>query len=386
MKFLHTADWQLGKPFGGVEDLSKRTLLQQQRLAVLDRIADVAQSRGAEFILVAGDVFDSPTATKSTISAACAAIGRMKIPVYVIPGNHDHGGPGSLWEQSYFLREQQQLAPNLHLLLEPKPFDCGPALIFPCPLLRRHESSDLTAWLQTLDLNALPAKPRIVLAHGSIQDFGASQADEDQIDTAVNHLDITRLDPQNWDYVALGDWHGTKKVGVHAWYSGTPELDRFQKGSDHDPGNVLVVDTQRGTSPAVESVRIARFAWHERHFTFSDDQSLDHAIHDINAALGNRAQEDLLLLTVEGTLGIAAMTRLEEILESLQARLLRLKLTNRAAVAPSQAELEELTLRPSDPLIARVAAALVGNAKTDGSESAVARIALRELHALATQN
>jgi hypothetical protein len=32
--FLHTADWQLGKPFAGVDDVQKRALLQNERLAV----------------------------------------------------------------------------------------------------------------------------------------------------------------------------------------------------------------------------------------------------------------------------------------------------------------------------------------------------------------
>ena len=61
--FLHTADWQLGKPFAGIADPQKRALVQQERLAVLDRIAAAAQESGAQFILVAGDLFDSPSAT-----------------------------------------------------------------------------------------------------------------------------------------------------------------------------------------------------------------------------------------------------------------------------------------------------------------------------------
>ena len=37
--FLHTADWQLGKPFAGVEDPDKRVLLQHERLNAGRRIA-----------------------------------------------------------------------------------------------------------------------------------------------------------------------------------------------------------------------------------------------------------------------------------------------------------------------------------------------------------
>ena len=30
--FIHTADWQLGKPFAGIRDTARRTLVQQERI------------------------------------------------------------------------------------------------------------------------------------------------------------------------------------------------------------------------------------------------------------------------------------------------------------------------------------------------------------------
>jgi DNA repair exonuclease SbcCD nuclease subunit len=58
---IHTGDWQLGKPFAGVEDDNNRVLLQQERINVLGRIAHLAEESGARFNIVAGDLFDSPT-------------------------------------------------------------------------------------------------------------------------------------------------------------------------------------------------------------------------------------------------------------------------------------------------------------------------------------
>ena len=48
-RFLHTADWQLGKPFAGIDDPQKRALVQQERLQVIRRIGDAATHQ-AEFI------------------------------------------------------------------------------------------------------------------------------------------------------------------------------------------------------------------------------------------------------------------------------------------------------------------------------------------------
>lgn len=381
--FVHTADWQLGKPFAGVADVQKRSLLQNERFAVIKRIGNQAEEHRADFILIAGDLFDSPSATKATVSAACSAIGELEIPVYVIPGNHDHGGPGSLWEQEFFLRERSQLAPNLHLLLKAEPLELATAVLFPCPLLRRHEAADPTAWLrrsQEFD-SRFGNKPRIVLAHGSVLDFGGVQDDEEADTGAPNLIDLPRLADAAFDYLALGDWHGAKQVGRNAWYSGTPELDRFVKGDEHNPGNILVVEAGRGQPPHVECIRTSAIGWHEIDFRFADDAGLERLKDLVDEKIGNRANQDLLRLGLSGSLGIAASTQLEETIEAWTARLLRVKLANQATVAPSAEELASLTQRPSDPLVSRVASKLVALAAGNDEQAAVARIALRELHA-----
>lgn len=381
--FLHTADWQLGKPFAGVDDVQKRSLLQNERFAVIKRIGDKAKEHHAEFILVAGDLFDSPSATKSTVSAACSAIGALELPVYVITGNHDHGGPGSLWEQEFFLRERDQLAPNLHVLLKAEPLELATAVLFPCPLLRRHEATDPTAWLRSIqDLDArFGSKPRIVLAHGSVLDFGGGKDEEESNAEVPNLINLQRLADPAFDYLALGDWHGAKQVGPKAWYSGTPELDRFVKGDDHNPGNILAVEASRDQTPKVQCIRTGAIAWHEHAFRFADDAGLSRLKEVVGEKIGNRANQDLLRLELSGSLGIEASTELEKLIETWNARLLRVKLSNQTTIAPSAIELESLTQRAGDPLVSRVAAKLVALAAGNDEEATVARVALRELHA-----
>lgn len=380
--FIHTADWQLGKPFAGIEDSQKRALVQQERFQVIQRIGEAARSHQAEFILVAGDLFDSVTASKATVSAACSAIGQLDVPVLVIPGNHDHAGPGCLWEQTFFQREHASLAPNLRLLLKPEPVELDSAWIFPCPLLRQAESTDTTTWLRAGDLfdPCSSDKPRILLAHGSTQEF-TSYSDDDSNPASANRIDLSRLPAGAFDYAALGDWHGTKQISPIAWYSGTPELDRFPKGSDHDPGNVLAVHAARGQAPHVLPVRTARLNWHELAFDFADDSSLTIFQSRIDQLLGQRANEDLFHLSLSGSLGVQASTELEKTLESLSARLLRLKMNHQVTVAPTADEIQALTQRPCDPLISRVAAKLVALAAAEGEPALCARIALRELYA-----
>ena len=385
--FLHTADWQLGKPFARVDDVNKRSLLQQERIVAIERIGAAIAAHKAAFVLVAGDLFDSPSATRATVSAACSKIGALRVPVLVIPGNHDHGGPGSLWEQPFFLREQEQLAPNLRILLRPEPVELDDVVLFPCPLLRRQESADPTQWLRSPEIaERFPGKTRVVLAHGSTQGFGSTGDEDSDADSAAAILDLNRLPADHYDYIALGDWHGTKQVGPCAWYSGTPEPDRFPKGGDHDQGNILAVTVGRGAAPQVERVRTGRFAWHVRDFTFADDADVAQLAAQLHELLATRTGEDLLRLTLQGSLGLAATDQLEQLLESQQARLLRLKLTDHTVMAPSEEEIAALTQRATDPLIAHVAATLVARAAGTDDAALVARVALRELHAAAHAN
>jgi DNA repair exonuclease SbcCD nuclease subunit len=387
MKFIHTADWQIGKPFAGIHDPHKRSLVQQARIEVLRRIGVAAKDAGAEFVVVAGDLFDSPSADKATVSAACSAIGGIELPVYVIPGNHDHGGPGSVWEQEFFLREQSELAPNLNVLPDFAPFQCDSAILLPCPLLRRTAATDPTDWLRKLEIyEGLPTdKPRVVLAHGSTQAFSGEWEDEEEGGSSTNLIDLSRLPDAELDYIALGDWHGTKQVGPKAWFAGTPELDRFPKGGDHDPGNILLVDVQRGATPQIEKMATSNLGWIDLAFDLADDTSLDTLDERIASLLGQRANEDLLRLSLTGSLGIEASTRLEQMLESIEARILRLKLTDQVHIAPTDSEIEALTQRASDPLIARVAGQLVDQSAGEIDTADIARIALRELHAACTQ-
>ena len=388
VRFIHTADWQLGKPFAGITDAAKRARVQQERIEVLGRIGRIAQEHRAAFLLVAGDVFDSASVTRATVSLACHAIGQLGLPVLAIPGNHDHAGPGSLWEQDFFRREAARLAPNFRLLTESTPIvECG-AVLLPCPLRRRAESADPTAWIRSPDLLSTlpPDLPRIVLAHGSIQGFGSVPDDEDPSGSVPNLIDMSRLPTADLDYIALGDWHGTRAVPPKSWYAGTPEPDRFPKGPDHHAGHVLAVTAARGAEPTVTEHRTARLVWREEHQDLADDSALTRL-----QALWSHGPEaltpdTLLRLELSGSLGLEATTRLEGWMESLDALLLRLKLVRRTVLAPTTSECAALAQRPGDPLVSRVAARLIAVASSDTEAAPIARTALRELHAACSRS
>jgi len=394
MRFLHTADWQLGKPYARVTDPDKRSQMRRERYSAIVRLGEVARQHGASFVVVAGDLFDTHQPTRADVSAACSAIGAVGLPVLVIPGNHDHGGAGSCWQEAYFREEAQQLAPNLTVLLVREPLELSSlglpgGVVLPCPLLRKAEPVDPTAWLRQLDFSAWSDQPRIVLAHGSVHGFGGDDAgdtDDENPPVPTNRIDLSALPPGEIDYVALGDWHGLKQVSARAWYSGCHEMDRFPRAADYRSGQVLVVDVKRGSQPEVFDVRTGSIGWHQLSHRFNSDDDLDRLEQIVRDLIGPRSMADLLLLELEGSLSLAAAARLQDLLQRLEARLLRLKLRDRTSVAPDVSELRLLTERAGDPLVARVAQRLQQQLEQGDEEGELARMALRELHRACVSN
>ena len=390
-RFIHTADWQIGKPYRQIADVEKRFKLQQERLNAIGRIRDAARMQAADFVVVAGDLFDSPTPSTTAVLEVLEAIGEMEIPVLVIPGNHDHGALGTVWHREDFQRHQRQMAPNLRLLMEREPVELDQVVLLPCPLLRNQDSADPTLWLRSLDWSGLDAaKPRIVLAHGGVHGFGGREygLDDEAQAGANNLIDLTSLPEQEIDYIALGDWHNLKQVSDRAWYPGTPEPDRFDQGDDNQRGQVLAVNVSRSAAPEVQTIPTGRIRWHNIRCRFNSDEDLNRFERQVDELTAGRVARDLLRVEVSGSLSLAGHRRYDQIVGDLENRLLRLRLKGECQQAPEATELEQLTGRMEDPLIARVAEQLQGRLQReddpDSEQAALARTALCELFRFTT--
>jgi len=377
--FIHSADWQLGKPFARVGDDGKRTRLQEQRIAAIRRIGEAVRAHNAAFVVVAGDVFDSNSPSNTVVADACDAIKSINVPVYVIPGNHDHAGPGSVWSQPFFLRVSKERAPNLRVLLDQQPVQETGYVLFPCPLSRRQSGEDPCTWIRSQDFSSFDDRPRMVLAHGSTLSF-RQESDEEDGGRQANLVELDRLPLSEIDYVALGDWHGMVQAGEKAWYSGSHETDRFPKAGQRT-GHVAVVQAGRRTTPVVQPVQTGHTRWLDHSATFATDagpvalkDSLDQLVGDAERGLS------LLKLSLGGSLGLAGHTQLSTILEEWQAGLLDLRLDTFVAVAPTADEIAALAHTTANPLIAHVASELQSQIARGGEDAKLAGTAIAVLH------
>jgi len=329
ISFLHTADFQIGKAFGSLGN-DAGIVLRRQRIETVRRIAEVAAERNVNAVLVAGDAFDLNAVSNETIHAWLQAIAPYSGPWVVIPGNHDSAVPQSVWHRVESLGRPT----NMHLSLEPEVLQLagGRLAVLTAPLQRRHESRDPTCVWD--EMATPPQLVRVGLAHGAISSDG-SPAFNARNPIAGNREALSRL-----DYLALGDWHGTRQVGERSWYSGTPEPDHFKA---NDSGNVLVVQIEKpGATPLVEKVRVGRFRWFDQHWELNgvaDIAALDQKLIELSEPF----HETLVNLTVTGAIDLETREKFERLLETWRGRLLHLG-----------EHLEDLIARPSEADLDRI--------------------------------
>ncbi|WP_374334008.1 exonuclease SbcCD subunit D [Aestuariivirga sp.] len=326
MRFIHTADWQIGKPFRNFGD--KESVLRQARLAAIEAIGRLAAAEGAAHVLVAGDLYDNEAPAQKTLQEPLERMRNFPaVAWHVIPGNHDYHRGNGLWDRAAALG----LPPNVHIHLTPGPVALGPdAVLFPAPLRRKSEVNDLTDWMDSAPSAA--GQLRIGLAHGSVQGFDSSG-------DANNPIAADRAKRASLDYLALGDWHRTLQIGPATWYAGTPEADRF---NSQEIGQVLLLDIAGpGASPKVTPHRTGAYRWLRQSEELSGAGDLD----GLEARL--RARPDLtsllMRLDLAGTLDLTARADLERRLASLEAAMFWLEPDlSELHVRPTLADLEKI--------------------------------------------
>ncbi|MES2533547.1 MAG: DNA repair exonuclease [Pseudomonadota bacterium] len=363
IRFLHTADWQIGRQFATF-DPEHAPILAEARIAVVERIAALATQHAVDAVLVAGDVFDAQTVSERTVRRLFNALAGYAGPWLMIPGNHDAALAESVWTRAQRLGA---VPANAHLLLAPSPalFAAQGFAVLPAPLTQRHTYGDLTEWFDTAQTP--DGLLRIGIAHGSVQGILSEDID------SANPIAPDRAWRARLDYLALGDWHGCKRIDARTWYAGTPEPDRFKA---NDAGQALLVEIAApGSEPVVTPLAIGQYRWQLLSVALQVPSDMD-ALQAQLDALGPR---DVVDLRVQGRTDLGGLQGLKAAIGRAEARARHL-----------QADLSALQLVPTDEDIAGLQAdGYLGELLTElrdlqsGSDPAQARTAQDALALLA---
>lgn len=98
LRFLHAADLHLCSTMAA---FSAGVAAERRRcqLDALEQLFVTAVAKGAQMILLAGDVFDTPTPEENGAARFLAICAAQPVPVIVAPGNHDPFVERSVWQR-----------------------------------------------------------------------------------------------------------------------------------------------------------------------------------------------------------------------------------------------------------------------------------------------
>jgi DNA repair exonuclease SbcCD nuclease subunit len=244
-----------------------RIMMEDDRLEVIEAIGEYARNPKNEidFVLVCGDMFDTPRVAESLIKKTFKKIERIGKPVYVLAGNHEWNGTEFIFTSKYFLDNKPE---NLHVLEAGSNSVEGVSMVdlVGAPLEGKTDEKDLVAQ-QIANCDPTTAI-RILAGHGSIDAIMPAGGGKDLISLAVIEAALAN---GQIHYVAMGDRHSTTKVGDTGavWYSGAPEPTSF---TEDDQRNILVVEITPGAKPIVEKVEVGQWEFIRLGTKFSQHQ------------------------------------------------------------------------------------------------------------------
>lgn len=379
MKFIATADWQLGMTARFLPP-EARARYTQSRFEVLTRIGELAQDRGAEFIVVCGDVFETNQLDRRVIARTFEALRSVRIPIVLVPGNHDPLDSASIYDSEAFTR----LSPdNVIVARTAEPIRVtAHAQVLPVPWSSKRPGRDLVAEACAGLEPPESGVSRVLAAHGAVASMNPDATDPATIDDAL----VTQLLRDGViDVAVLGDRHSTTEVAAGIWYPGTPEVTARR---DPHPGNVLVIEVSDEAGAAsthgpgarhvqVEEVHVGswQFVTLEQQFTARLDHEGDtddlEALRAQLAAIDNKSQTGVWL-QLTGTITTRGAAELERLIDEQGDLFALLKIWQSHSdlqTLPDGADFSDLHLTgfAQDALDDLVAQAAAGSASASGS-------------------
>ncbi len=341
VRFIHSADWQLGMTRRFLDASDALPRFQQARIDVIRTIGAAARKHDAAFVVVAGDVFETNQPDPRTVQRACEALAAIDVPVYLLPGNHDPLDGSSVFRSRVF----RDAVPDHVVVLDdtqPHAVPGAAAEVVGAPWHSKAPTRDLAAAAVETLLPVGGDRVRVLVAHGAV-DAGVAPDRESRATVHAAPLQAA-LDDGRIDYVALGDRHSTWQVPGHdrLWYSGAPEPTRFD---EVDPGNVLLVEVEPGGAPQVTPVRVGTWSFLELDEELRDEDSVARLDTTLNE-VADRSRT-IVRCKLSGVLSLAARARLDDVLARHRHAFACLELPERHTsllTEPDDADLEALDL------------------------------------------
>ena len=285
MRFLHTADWHLGRIFYG------QYLTDDQAHVLEHQFFSILKDEKIDGILLAGDVFDRAVPPIEAIELWDSIITRLamdyKMPLFVVSGNHD-GAERLEVGRSMLSESGIHIWGSPHHALRPFEFESSDGRVAICPMpfseprrigdalgLNSSESkpvdTDMTddtlfsyvddkdqeevalnlhnydqmyqAWSDYL-YKQVPKRMRsIAISHAFV--MGGEVGGSERTLSVGGSEQVSPHVFKNFHYTALGHLHGPQRMGAdHIRYSGSPLKYSFDEHEQKKSFTIIDMDTK----------------------------------------------------------------------------------------------------------------------------------------------
>ena len=299
MRFLHTADWHLGRIFYG------QYLTDDQAHVLENQFFSILKDEKIDGILLAGDVFDRAVPPIEAIELWDSIITRLamdyKVPLFVVSGNHD-GAERLEVGRSMLSRSGIHIWGSPHHALQPFEFEGVDGKVAICPMpfseprrigdalglgVNESKPSDddilegsLFSYVDTCE----DEEPRLNL-HNYDQMYQAwsnhlrNQVPKGMRNIAISHAFVMggdvggsertlsiggseQVSPQvfkDFHYTALGHLHGPQRMGAdYIRYSGSPLKYSFDEYTQKKSFTIIDMDTKGNVDISTIPVKAKR--------------------------------------------------------------------------------------------------------------------------------
>ena len=237
VKFLHTADWHIGRKLQG------KDLLEDQQV-VLDNLITEMKKINPDFLIIAGDLYDRSVPSKEATTLLQELLVKINIecniPIFAISGNHDSRerlAIGEAWfsKHKFYLHTRLDQSfdkitfedTDIYLLPYFEPFEARE--YFEDATLTTHNSATKRV-IDEIYKNIDMSKTNILVAHTFVS--GGLETDSER-EISVGTVENVAVEIfEKFDYVALGHLHNPNAIKEERIkYSGSPMAYSFSEAT-----------------------------------------------------------------------------------------------------------------------------------------------------------
>lgn len=264
MRFIHTADWHLGRLFYGVH-------LTEDQAYILDELVSLAKDARVDAVIIAGDIYDRAVPPPDAVRLLDGVLSRLvldlKVGVTAIGGNHD--SPDRVAFGSRVLAGQ-----GLNILgAVDSTVQCvtlhdqhGSIRVYPIPYADpatvreklesdeiRDQQTAVTAIIERTRGNHPPGGRSILVAHSFVR--GGKEAESERPLSVGGADQVSSESFAGFDYVALGHLHRPQTTGSETIrYSGS--LLKYSFSEADQPKSVDLVDMDATGACTIERITL----------------------------------------------------------------------------------------------------------------------------------